>query len=828
MATVAAIEGELGAQRTNERVIRPLPKRQRLAENQTSSSVPDRAPTGRPSRKGVTKSTVSAIKVDEDPTDEDDEERSHQEHERLRAMQLHSSSNSTLPALQDRSRHDDDDYRAGLARTSSARAPASSVEDGSDAAAAAVHFSKLKLDDSSYDTDDNHTARTSLEPSISSTQVDNSGESPFTSPAGSNAGGAAREDSSDSKQQRKHVESLIERRPTDFALFGDEGILVRKALVNAHLYSSAGLCGGLGLAGLHPALPQFAELTTGPTVAAHVGQHDEDVDEDPDSKYDARPVGSNKKKRKIPGMSLNGPADDVEGPHYDVEDGPEPTTVVGPDRKGRAPGGVSRLKAPTNPPKTAKAALAKLRIKPPHVSSCSLCLSHRRHLREVQRRAEKQPPLELDPPSTFYPPPVPKDGPPPLPPGSGLKGSKALKAAKKAEKERQKEKERMRVALGGPDLKLIDLYDPLGFERERKKQFQATSVSLSRSNFGPFLPPDDFDGFELDGAPVISNVMDRWDLLQDQIEQLASAKRRAKEARDMVQERRREQERESASQAASLDGHDAAPPGDSGGSREALPIGTTAAAAAATTNELSTDPGASAAAQAPPAADDSATTKPRRNSKVSPTTYTQEAPQPLSTKKTGGSKKGKKKRSAHANALNVHHRNNYVPSRAPASSSSQHQLGRGGGVGSVDDADAGMFWPPSDEALAAAGGSRGDLSWFSGPDEWLCALCEYDLLFGDVDKAVKQRRKVLKVRRKAKQRASKATAGAIAGATSGGLSSEVTGSASKATADGCGKEAVPTAPPPPPPPPPPPAEARRGAGHETRPWTSSTQADPVE
>ncbi|KAK4055131.1 hypothetical protein OIV83_000411 [Microbotryomycetes sp. JL201] len=802
MAGIGAVKVQgdaLAASPTNERVIRPLPKRQRLADIHTASLTDERklsASVRDRSRKAGAARARSAEDEGGRDDDEQDDERSHQEHERLRAMQLHASSNSTLPALQDRSRHDDDDYHAGRqgARGSALISSSTAAVDDIDASSrTAVHLSRLRLDDS-YDTDDNNTARTSLEPSISSTHVNDNSDSPFTSPAGSHSGGGASQDDEAKMRHRATIAATataIERAPTDYALFGDEGILIRKALVNAHLYSSAGLCGGLGLAGLHPALPELADLTTGPTVAAHVGQHDEDVDEDPDSKYDARPVGSNKKKRKIPGMSLNGPADDVEGPHYDIEDGPEPTTVVGPGGKGRAPGGVSRLKAPANPPKTAKAALAKLRVKPPHVSSCSLCLSHRRHLREMFRRAEKQPPLALDPPATFYPPPVPKDGPPPLPPGSGLKGSKALKAAKKAEKERQKEKERMKEALGGPDLKLVDLFDPIGLERERRNHLKFRSTDERT-----FRPPDGFEGFRID-IPGVPSIMDRWNLLQDQIEQLASAKRRAKEARDLVQERRKEQERDYASQSASLDGTEALAQTD-GAADPAVGVDTGAAETIA-----------AAAAPAPSPLGEPAA-KPRRNSKVSPTTYTQEAPQPLSAKKTS-SKKGKKKRSAHANALNVHHRNNYVPSRAPASAMGQHH-GRG------EDGHA-MFWPPSDEALAAAGGGRGDLSWFSGPDEWLCALCEYDLLFGDVDKAVKQRRRVLKIRRKAKQRASKATAGAIAGAASGGLGDLTgTGSTADVVTQTTSSSAETTALPEP--------EAL-AFSHDEPPWTN-TNGDPVE
>lgn len=107
-------------------------------------------------------------------------------------------------------------------------------------------------------------------------------------------------------------------------------------------------------------------------------------------------------------------------------------------------------------------------------------------------------------------------------------------------------------------------------------------------------------------------------------------------------------------------------------------------------------------------------------------------------------KKGKKKRSAYANANNAHHRQNYVPSRLPASSGGKKD---------------------TPESIAAATGGSLDLAlphdnesevFNFGPDDWMCTFCEYELWYGtkpQLAKCVKKRKKLLKVRQKALDRA---------------------------------------------------------------------------
>lgn len=106
-------------------------------------------------------------------------------------------------------------------------------------------------------------------------------------------------------------------------LFGDEGKRIVDSLATASSFSSAGLFGGLGLATLHPALT--------PAVAERHYEEDDDGDEDtygivdrsrppvepsPVSQAGAAALvtsGSNKKKRKIPGMlaAQNNDVDDA-------------------------------------------------------------------------------------------------------------------------------------------------------------------------------------------------------------------------------------------------------------------------------------------------------------------------------------------------------------------------------------------------------------------------------------------------------------------------------------------------------------------------------------
>lgn len=323
-----------------------------------------------------------------------------------------------------------------------------------------------------------------------------------------------------------------------------------------------------------------------------------------------------------------------------------------------------------------------------------------------------------------------------------------MKAAKKAEKDREREKERIKALLGGGNIRLIDLWDPEGkeesaaaIERANRRRRLASASAESKSTYP--TPPSSTDGDrEVPSIPPVLNsfaycypppptIASRWSSLTNQIERFRLAKERAAKAREEESARRKEKEKELDAQAraeADATAVKKAPPPPASGKRS------------------------SAAAVRPPVESTSSPTALNDRSPnvpiLSPTTYTTEPPSaiPPSTRKPV--KKGKKKRSAHANALNVHHRDNYVPSRIPSShhaSTSHH-----------DGPPPLTSWPASEEAIAAAGGSRPSTSYFAGPDEWLCAFCEYDLFYGDpasATKAIRRRKQVLKVRSKARRRA---------------------------------------------------------------------------
>ncbi|KAA1096364.1 hypothetical protein PGT21_014122 [Puccinia graminis f. sp. tritici] len=152
-------------------------------------------------------------------------------------------------------------------------------------------------------------------------------------------------------------------------------------------------------------------------------------------------------------------------------------------------------------------------------------------------------------------------------------------------------------------------------------------------------------------------------------------------------------------------------------------------------------------------------------------------------------KKGKKKRSAHANANNIHHRDNYVPSRLPTSYPVRSGTGRGFeeegmprdwarvrleyegrlGRGFIDPTAAGPD-EPGGEALSSTGARKAHCQlgrspiarFFVEPDEWICSFCEYELWFGDplgLIRVIKNRKDVLRRRRRAKERAARAASG---------------------------------------------------------------------
>jgi hypothetical protein len=107
-------------------------------------------------------------------------------------------------------------------------------------------------------------------------------------------------------------------------------------------------------------------------------------------------------------------------------------------------------------------------------------------------------------------------------------------------------------------------------------------------------------------------------------------------------------------------------------------------------------------------------------------------------------KKGKKKRSAYANANNVHHRQNYIPSRLPASSGGKKDAPEGGTTATGGSLDLALPHDNDSEVFNFA------------PDDWMCTFCEYELWYGtkpQLAKCVKKRKKLLKVRQKALERA---------------------------------------------------------------------------
>lgn len=111
-------------------------------------------------------------------------------------------------------------------------------------------------------------------------------------------------------------------------------------------------------------------------------------------------------------------------------------------------------------------------------------------------------------------------------------------------------------------------------------------------------------------------------------------------------------------------------------------------------------------------------------------------------------KKGKKKRSAYANANNSHHRQNYVPSRLPSSTPSRRQEGVEGALSLFGDSEL-----PHDNKSAV---------FNFASDEWMCMFCEYELWYGNRPQlagCVKKRKKLLKIRKKAADRAKEAVEG---------------------------------------------------------------------
>ncbi|KAI5481791.1 hypothetical protein MNV49_000068 [Pseudohyphozyma bogoriensis] len=523
------------------------------------------------------------------------------------------------------------------------------------------------------------------------------------------------------------------RGPDYFPVFGDAGDEISHSLASASSFSSAGLFGGLGLAAHHPSLAAPPERRHGD------GEDEEDDDyvsrERSDGAHSLAVAipsndpfgGNNKKKRKIPGVThSSGGDDDDRG--FDAEDVAD-SAAADKSKAGGTRSDLGRelgIKKAADTPTTAKAALAKLRTRPPHVSLSSTASSNRRRTRRFDRTLSvNQSPLPLESHTTFVPPAFQSLGPPPLPPGSGLKGSKALKAAKKLEKEREREKERMKAALGGATIVLPNFWDPFGREAAAARlarRREAAEAKLedptshdgdagvaSRVAFKPTVPTLAMFDFETTTPSLVSM---RWKALQDQIERFKLAKERAAKAREEEKKRRLEKEKELEAEAAEARAVDA--------DKKSTP-------APSTGNSKRSSAPVALHPSVEPVSDTN--TNPPLASPDSPNVPTPRKPPP---------KKGKKKRSAHANAKNVHHRDNYIPSRMPASSSHGNDAASG---------DQLTSWPASQEAIEAAGKSQSSIFQFS-QDEWLCAFCEYELFFGEesmLAKVVKKRKNVLKI-----------------------------------------------------------------------------------
>ncbi|GAA5971387.1 hypothetical protein JCM21900_004316 [Sporobolomyces salmonicolor] len=715
-----------------DRPIRPLPKRQRLLD------VAHYAVDGH----GSTGSVAGSAHQDSESELEADDDLGR------RARDVRASLRSQEPALEARTA-DHLDYGDGRAHYP----PRKRTEPPSACG-----------DPGLVDTADSTKSADSLDPSSTTAST----ESPLTSPASPS------------------FTSFDPQKDSDAAyhsLFGEDGHKIAKTLTTASSFSAAGLFGGLGLASLHPSL--------GPVAAERHYEEEEDGDEDSYGVVDrSRPPveptpastaaatalglgGSNKKKRKIPGLNIVSAAlPDERRP----DDAAEPAGPGAKD-KVKSPGLRSDFgsdsvptKAPVNPPTTAKAALAKLRVRPPHVSLCLSCFSSRRYRRKRFRSTStKQQPLLLPAAPAFVPPAMPREGPPPLPPGSGLKGSKALKAAMKAAKEREKEKERIKKLFAG--VKLPNLFDPAGTgnpppnqisrliskELARRRGALSADAPVKCDRLGYPTPPASSD--EAEGEPFVLSPSDstppelevfdfvhappalveaRWTALNEQKERLKAAKERAAKAREEEKERKREKEEKEKTDKATAAARPPAPPTPAA-TPERPPASSTARPAAPTpsTADLPPAPPPAAALPSPP------------------------VPPPPPPPRKAPPKKGRKKRSAHANAHNVHHRDNYVPSRLP--SSSTHHTPQ------TTDASLGpTTWPASEEALASAGpyASTCGGGHFCSADEWLCLFCEYELFYGEepaLYRAVRKRKNVLKVRKKAQERAQKATQGAGGG-----------------------------------------------------------------
>ncbi|EUC59115.1 hypothetical protein RSOL_296870 [Rhizoctonia solani AG-3 Rhs1AP] len=127
----------------------------------------------------------------------------------------------------------------------------------------------------------------------------------------------------------------------------------------------------------------------------------------------------------------------------------------------------------------------------------------------------------------------------------------------------------------------------------------------------------------------------------------------------------------------------------------------------------------------------------------------------------------KKKRSVLANASNPHHLLNYVPSRVSHVGSHQILASHGpvnNPLGPLALKFLSSTLPPRSKGRIPTAESWGS-SLIRPETEWICPFCEYGLFYSDeaaMQRAVRNRRRILVRRRNARERAAAAASGAIA------------------------------------------------------------------
>lgn len=376
-------------------------------------------------------------------------------------------------------------------------------------------------------------------------------------------------------------------------------------------------------------------------------------------------------------------------------------------------------------------------------------------------------------------------------------------------------------------LRLPDLWDPLGEEESKagirraanRKRLQALSMRKEEEVVVvPML--EEFEFVE----EAKGEVMVRWKSLNEQIARFKVAKERAIKAREEEKERRREKDKENARLMVEeakkevdrcsndLCGHHHHSEGDSGVGTEEEEMGNNGKRGSTNSNNAAIRPPVQpvVTSLAPPPLPSTVVDAPLSAPTPPPPSPSTTSPLPPPLLRASNNKpplkKGRKKRSAHANALNVHHRDNYVPSRIPTSSSlsSHHHQSPTTSSTNIHNSPSTTHhhptddprplltsWPASPSLLASFPSSHDAPSslsdYFSNSSEWLCTFCEYELIFGEPSlfaKGVGKRKKVLKVRREAREKARKKVGGG-GGKDEGGAGGEEQG---QEKGDGEGQE----------------------------------------